>query len=610
MTAPGRVAVAVGSFLLMAGAGPLAAQSPPNAPVNLEADVTSDRVHLTWDQDDSGPSAGSFRIYRDDAVIGTSSDEDYVDSDVEEGAQYTYEVSAVRFLVIEGERSDPLTVAIPGGDPPGRPDNLVAESVSSSQIDLRWDAVSGDDDDDDEPAVAGYYIYRDGGSVPHDSTGETQYSDTGLAAFTEYTYRVSAVSAGGVEGELSNSASARTADGSPPGAPQEVTAEAPGARVVELAWDAAEDPESGISLYLVYRDGDATPIDSTTATDYTDSTVEPETSYSYRIAARNGVGLEGPKSGATEVTTPTSTDESPPSVPADFSAEAVSSERVELTWTAAEDPESGVSAYRVYRNDSLLGTSPGVGYVDLTVEPNTTYEYEVSAVNGDGFESARASAPPVTTPDNASPPGAPTNVTAEAPGARLVELAWNAASDPESGISLYLVYRDGGAQPIDSTTATGYTDGAVEPETSYTYQVAARNGVGLEGPKSDEVQVTTPAATDQSPPSVPADFSAEAVSANRVELTWSAADDPESGISAYRVYRDDTLLGTSPGVGYVDLTVEPSTTYEYEVAAVNGDGLESARASAPAVTTPDPDDEEPADTVPPAPPSGLRVVSD
>lgn len=406
-----RTAVVAGGLLFAASVGPLAAQSPPRAPINLEADVASERVRLTWDEDDSGPSADFFRIYRDDELVGTSSDEEHVDSDVEEGTQYTYEVSAVRFLVIESERSDPLTVVIPGGEPPGRPDNLTADAASSSQIDLRWDAVRGDDDDD-EPSVAGYYVYRDGGTAPHDSTGGTQYSDTGLAASTEYTYRVSAVSAGGVEGELSDPASARTLDGSPPSAPQGVTAEATGARAVELAWDAAEDPESGISRYLVFRDGGLTPIDSTTATEYTDGSLEPETSYSYRIAARNGVGLVGPKSDAAAVTTPAPTDESPPSMPADFSAEAVSSDRVELTWSAAEDSESGVSEYRVYRDDALLGTSPGVGYVDLTVEPSTTYEYEVAAVNGDGLEGPRASASPVTTP---SPDEGPADTVPPAP---------------------------------------------------------------------------------------------------------------------------------------------------------------------------------------------------
>lgn len=402
---PVRAALAAAVLLLVGSAAPLAAQGPPNPPVDLEADVTSERVFLTWEADNSGNrrTAVAYRIYRDDERIGSSSDEDHFDFSVDEGAEYTYEVSGVDLLGREGERSDPLTVVIPGADPPDEPDepdDLVAEAVSASRIDLRWDAVGDDDDDDDgESSVAGYYIYRDGGNVPHDSTTGTQYSDTGLAAFTEYTYRVSAVNSGGIEGELSDPASARTLDGSPPSAPQGVTAEATGARAVELEWDAAEDPESGISRYLVYRDGDATPIDSTTSTEYTDSTVEPETAYSYQVSARNGTGLEGPTSGVTDVTTPAATDQSPPSVPADFSAEAVSPDRVELTWSASEDPDSGVSAYRVYRDDSLLGTSPGIGYVDLTVEPNTTYEYEVTAVNGDGIESARTSPVAVTTPD-------------------------------------------------------------------------------------------------------------------------------------------------------------------------------------------------------------------
>ena len=401
--------------LLLVVAPPLAAQAPPNAPINLEADVTSERVRLTWDEDDSGnrPSAVVFRIYRDGEQIGASSDEDHVDSDIEEGEEYTYQVSAVSFLGRESERSAPLTVVIPGGAPPDEPGGLVAEAVSPSRIDLRWDAVGGDDDDDG-PHVVGYYIYRDNGTAPHDSTGGTEYSDTGLAAFTQYTYRVSAVSAGGIESGLSDSASARTFDGSPPSAPSGVTAAAAGSQVVELTWNAASDPESGVDLYLVYRDGGASPIDSTTATVYADGGVEPETSYIYRVAARNGAGLVGPKSGTAEVTTPATTDESPPSVPADFSAEAVSSDRVELTWSAAEDPESGISAYRVYRDDSLLGTSPGVGYVDLTVSPNTTYEYEVAAVNGDGIEGARASAPPVTTPDP-DDPGDPSDTVPPAP---------------------------------------------------------------------------------------------------------------------------------------------------------------------------------------------------
>lgn len=146
------------------------------------------------------------------------------------------------------------------------------------------------------------------------------------------------------------------------------------------------------------------------------------------------------------------------------------------------------------------------------------------------------------------------------------------------------------------------------PEAGYSYRVSARNGEGLEGPLSASVEVTTPAATDHTPPSTPTDFTATAPAPGRVELSWSAAEDPESGVGAYRVYRDGSLLGTSPGAGFVDLTVEPGTSYQYEVAAVNGDGLEGAKTAAVEVTTPDSGEDE-RDTVPPAPPTGLRVVT-
>ena len=611
---PWHVGMAAAGFLLAGGAAPLTAQGPPNAPVNLEADVTPESVFLTWEADNSGNrrTAVSFRIYRDDERIGTSSNEEYFDSDVDDDEEYTYQVSGVDNRGREGDRSAPLTVYVPDDDqdddPPDEPDNLVAVAVSASRIDLQWDAV---DDDDDEPTVVGYYIYRDGGSSPHDSTGATQYSDTGLAAFTVYTYRVSAVTSAGVEGDLSDPASARTLDGSPPSAPQGVTAEATGPQSIELAWNAAQDPESGVSAYRVYRGGSL--LGTSAGLGYVDLTVEPNTTYAYEVSAVNGVGLESARASAPPVTTPNTEGpgDTAPDQPDNLVAEAVSASRIDLQWDAVgeDDDESAVVGYRIYRNG---GNAPHAStgapqYSDTGLAAFTEYTYRISAVTAGGVEGELSDPATARTLDG-SPPSAPSNVTAQAPGARFVELTWNAASDPESGISLYLVYRDGGAIPIDSTTATAYADGTVEPETSYAYRVAARNGVGLEGAKSAQVNVTTPAATDQSPPSVPGDFTAEAVSADRVELTWSDADDPESGISAYRVYRDDALLGTSPGIGYVDLTVEPNTTYEYEVSAVNGDGLEGARASAPPVTTPDAV-EGPGDTVPPAPPTDLRVIT-
>ena len=510
-SAPYRVLVA--SSLLLASAAPLAAQGPPNPPVNLAADVTSDRVVLTWDADDSGNRrpAVFFRIYRDGGRIGTSSSETFTDSDVQVGREYVYEVTGVDILGREGEASEPLTVAIPDALVPDQPQDLVAEAVSATEIDLTWTAVCTEPEDggDCRPAT-GYYIYRDGGPTPIDSVFSPGYRDTGLANYTLYSYRVSAFNVSRLEGPRSEQASARTLDGTAPTAPANLVANGSSGTAITLAWEPATDAESGIDRYLIYRDGGSEPIDSTPQTSYTDEGLSGWTDRTYEVAAVNGVGLVGPRS---------------------------------------------------------------------------------NAATG--------------RPLDATPPSAPPNLAAEATGARLIDVSWDPATDPETGVSMYLVYRDGGSMPIDSTSTPGYTDGTVEPERTYSYEVTARNGDGFEGPPGGPVAATTPAASDASPPSTPGDLSAAAVGPGRVDLTWSPAEDPETGIAQYRVYRDDGLLGTSPGGGFSDLTVEPETSYTYSVSAVNGDGLESARTEAVAVTTPGLED-----TIPPAPPTNLRVVTE
>lgn len=88
-------------------------------------------------------------------------------------------------------------------NPPEAPQNLTATAVSSSQIDLTWDAsVEGD------LPVNGYKIFRD--DVQIDSTAGTSYSDTGLNPDTLYTYKVSAFDNSGAESPFSDPASATT----------------------------------------------------------------------------------------------------------------------------------------------------------------------------------------------------------------------------------------------------------------------------------------------------------------------------------------------------------------------------------------------------------------
>jgi len=87
------------------------------------------------------------------------------------------DVSFLPSLSIQGN-------VIPSNDkePPTTPENLIARAISSSQIDLSWEAST------DNIGVEGYSIYRDG--VLIDQVAGTNYSDVDLLPETTYSYYI------------------------------------------------------------------------------------------------------------------------------------------------------------------------------------------------------------------------------------------------------------------------------------------------------------------------------------------------------------------------------------------------------------------------------------
>ena len=85
---------------------------------------------------------------------------------------------------------------IPDTQPPSAPSALAAAAISSSQINLNWIAST------DNVAVTGYFVERSPGAGPTNfvqiaAPAVTNYSDTGLAAGSNYIYRVRATDASG-----------------------------------------------------------------------------------------------------------------------------------------------------------------------------------------------------------------------------------------------------------------------------------------------------------------------------------------------------------------------------------------------------------------------------
>ena len=90
---------------------------------------------------------------------------------------------------------------------------------------------------------------------------------------------------------------------------------------------------------------------------------------------------------------------------------------------------------------------------------------------------------------------------------------------------------------------------------------------------------------DTSPPPRPGGLAATIISGARIDLSWSAVGDPESGVRFYNIYRDGRKVGSSNGTSFSDSDLDDATSYSYEVTAVNGVGLESEKSDAVTATT-------------------------
>ena len=199
-------------------------------------------------------------------------------------------------------------------------------------------------------------------------------------------------------------------------------------------------------------------------------------------------------------------------------------------------------------------------------------------------------------PADTTPPSVPASLQATAPTPTQVQLTWAASTDNAggSGVAGYRVYRNGSATALASPTTNSYTDSTAAASTTYTYQVRAFDAATPpnESGLSATASVTTPAAADTTPPSVPTNLQATAPTPTQVQLTWAASTDNVggSGVAGYRVYRNGsaTALATPASNSYTDNTVVANTAYTYRVSAVDAatPPNESAQSGQASVTTP------------------------
>jgi chitodextrinase len=465
----------------------------------------------------------------------------------------------------------------PDVEAPSVPTSLTAVANNARRVSLQWSPSSDDTD------VDRYVVTRDG-EVLDDDVAATSYSDVTVEPGRSYVYAVSAVDAADNASVASDEVTVETpalVDVEPPTAPAALTATDVAAEQVSVQWEASTD-DTAVHHYEVFRGG--TKIaDDITATGHIDTTVQPGSTYSYRVRAVDGEDNVGGFSETVEVTTPVLPDTAAPSIPSALSSTKTTT-TVNLQWQAATD-DVGVDHYQVSRDGTVVDDDvTGTTFADAGLQPSTSYSYAVRAVDAARNAGSPAAITVVTAdPPDTTAPTTPTGLVTTENLYNRVSLTWAAATD-NVGVTRYQVLR-GTTVIAASVTTLAFTDAAVAANTTYSYSVRAMDAAGNTGAAA-VLSVRTPAVPDTTAPTAPRTLSTSANTATSVGLQWLAATD-NIGVAKYQVYRNNVLLADNVTVlRYTDATVAANTSYTYRVRALDAAGNASPSTPDLAVRTP------------------------
>jgi hypothetical protein len=230
-----------------------------------------------------------------------------------------------------------------------------------------------------------------------------------------------------------------------------------------------------------------------------------------------------------------------PTPPSALRITALTSYSVSLSWTAARS-SVGIQAYLL-----TAGTNYERAPGDATswtfragIRPNSTYTLYVGALDNNNRNSLNSPSVTFTTPADTTAPTKPT-VQATRVGDNWISLAWS-STDADQGPLTFTVARDGVAIATNTSSTAGSFAG-LQPETTYTFTVEARDFVGFRV-ASDALTVTTSARiNDVTPPSAPAVFPEFWAQDGETWLRWpqSTDDVTPQELIVYCIYVNDVL---------------------------------------------------------------------
>ncbi len=262
-----------------------------------------------------------------------------------------------------------------------------------------------------------------------------------------------------------------------------------------------------------------------------------------------------------------------PAAPTNLRITASTSSTVTLAWDASK---SGSIAYYMVLEKSTWShfnvPASQTTFTRTRLAANVTHSWVVRAVDTRGNGSRESNTVSYKTPPDVTAPSTPT-LSAPFVGAKRVELDWTDSVDDVSGVT-YTVNVNGSPARTD-TLSHAVLDG-LSPSTSYAVNVSARDRAG-NSVTSNTLTVTTPAATDTSPPSAPGNLMGLEVGSCEGWLSWDPSTDDVDPASTIRYDAYVNGVFDSATIGYTKSIVYATKngTNTYTIVAVDSAGNES-----------------------------------
>lgn len=355
----------------------------------------------------------------------------------------------------------------------------------------------------------------------------------------------------------------RTTLVAPPTAPETPTFSAIKATSMTIAWAAVQ----GALSYEVSVDGNTI---SSNVTSYTQTGLQPGTSHSFSVRAKNENPNPGPWSNIVSGLTL-------PGIPV-ITTTTPSTISIDLSWTLV----TGATGYDLSVNSNIVtGAGTSTVYSNTGLSPNTKCTYAVRAKNASGTGDWSTALTVYTLAQK------PSSGSIVAITNNTITAAWQGTGNP-AGTQYILAAFDQNNTLKAQTLTTYLTDKVtgLDSDTSYKIKVKAINGDNKE---TEWLEISCDTKTAPTPPLIPV-WKEAYITSGGIILFWNPAERAEG----YDLKRTDSsgsaIVINVTDTTYTDTDLVRDTTYTYKLQANNaggssgyGDALSAVLPSPPLV---------------------------